>query len=91
MQDLGQDVVPPYMIGSKEAVKETMSPVWTKKNNLPNVTESYHTFMCNVSDRGIIVVPLVLQLLMMIRILFSFQLGIANYCMNIFWMLKLSV
>ena len=42
-------MVPPYMIASKEAVKEKMKPVWTKKPNLPNVTNSYHTYMCNVS------------------------------------------
>ena len=47
--DLGAEVVPPYMIASKEAVKEGMSPVWTKKKDLPNVTESYQTFMANVS------------------------------------------
>ena len=39
------------MIATKEAVKEQMPPVWTKKKNIPNVTESYHTFMCNVSTK----------------------------------------
>ena len=48
MSDLGEEIVPPYMIGSKEAVKEKMSPVWTKKKGLPELTESYRTFMANV-------------------------------------------
>ena len=49
MRELGVDVVPPYMIATKEAVKEKQVPVWTKKNNLPKVTDSYHQYMCNVS------------------------------------------
>jgi hypothetical protein len=49
LQELGVEVVPPYMIGSKEPVKEKMKPIWTKKPNLPTVTNSYHSFMCNVS------------------------------------------
>lgn len=47
MAELGAEVVPSFMIDTKEPVKEQMPPVWTKKKNLPNVTESYNTFMCN--------------------------------------------
>ena len=49
MSELGCQVIPPYMIATKEAVKERADPVWTKRKNLPNVTESYHTYMTNVS------------------------------------------
>ena len=44
-------MVPPYMIATKEAVKERAEPVWTRRKNLPNVTESYHNYMTNVSGR----------------------------------------
>ena len=47
-QELGAEVVPPYMIASKEAVKEKATPIWTKKS-VPTVTESYHSYMINVS------------------------------------------
>lgn len=36
------------MIASKEAVKEKATPIWTKKS-VPSVTESYHSYMVNVS------------------------------------------
>ena len=49
-QEMGVEVVPPYMIASKEAVKEKMKPIWTKKPNLPTMTNSYHSYMCNVSQ-----------------------------------------
>ena len=49
LQELDVEVVPPYMIASKEPIKEKMKPIWTKKPNLPTVTNSYHTYMCNVS------------------------------------------
>ncbi len=39
------DVTPQYMIGSKECVKEKDKPSWTKKNNLPEVTQSWHNYM----------------------------------------------
>ena len=48
-QELSVEMVPPYMIASKEAVKEKTKPIWSKKPNLPSVTNSYHTYMCNVS------------------------------------------
>lgn len=47
--ELGGQVVPPYMIATKEAVKEGVEPVWTRRKNVPNVTESYHNYMTNVS------------------------------------------
>lgn len=49
MTEVGGQVVPPYMIATKEAVKERAEPVWTRRKNLPNVTESYHNYMTNVS------------------------------------------
>ena len=45
---MGVEIVPPYMIATKEAVKEKMKPIWTKKPHLPTVTNSYHSYMCNV-------------------------------------------
>ena len=48
MTELGNHVVPPYMIATKEAVKERTEPVWTRRKNLPSVTDSYHTYMTNV-------------------------------------------
>jgi hypothetical protein len=47
MNEVGGQVVPPYMIATKEAVKERAEPVWTRRKNLPNVTESYHNYMTN--------------------------------------------
>jgi actin-related protein len=47
MSELGCQVVPPYMIATKEAVKERAEPVWTRRKNLPNVTDSYHIYMTN--------------------------------------------
>jgi hypothetical protein len=35
------------MIATKEAVKERAEPVWTRRKNLPNVTDSYHIYMTN--------------------------------------------
>ena len=53
MSEIGGQVVPPYMIATKEAVKEGAEPVWTRRKNLPNVTESYHNYMTNVSSHYI--------------------------------------
>ena len=49
MEQQGIEIVPPYMIASKEAVKEKMDPVWTKKD-LPPLTQSYCSYMNNVRD-----------------------------------------
>ena len=53
MAEVGAQVIPPYMIATKEVVKERAEPVWTRRKNLPNVTESYHTYMTNVSTTSI--------------------------------------
>ena len=45
-------MIPPYMIATKEVVKERGEPVWTRRKNIPNVTNSYHTYMTNVSAEG---------------------------------------
>ncbi|KAK7792971.1 hypothetical protein R5R35_007616 [Gryllus longicercus] len=39
------EIVPPYMIGAKEAVKEREKARWTQKKNLPEVTQSWHNYM----------------------------------------------
>ena len=49
MEQQGIEIVPPYMIQSKEAVKERMDPVWAKKD-LPPLTQSYCSYMNNVSS-----------------------------------------
>ncbi|XP_064634792.1 actin-like protein 6B [Lineus longissimus] len=41
------EVIPPYMIASKEPVPEVEPAVWKKKSNLPEVTKSYHNYMMN--------------------------------------------
>ncbi|XP_073731764.1 actin-like protein 6B isoform X2 [Misgurnus anguillicaudatus] len=46
-QEMNIDTVPPYMIASKEPVREGAPPVWIKKDKLPPVTKSWHTYMCN--------------------------------------------
>ena len=49
MRELNAEVVPPYMVASKDVVKEKMAPIWTKKKNVPKVTDSFHQYMVNVS------------------------------------------
>lgn len=34
------------MIEKKQAVKEKEKPIWTRKKNIPEVTNSWHNFMC---------------------------------------------
>jgi len=34
------------MVAQKEQVKEKEKPVWTKKHTLPEVTTSWHNYMC---------------------------------------------
>ncbi|KAK1803379.1 hypothetical protein P4O66_020718 [Electrophorus voltai] len=46
-QEMNIEIIPPYMIASKEAVREGASPIWTKKDKIPPVTKSWHTYMCN--------------------------------------------
>lgn len=38
------ELVPPYLIGSKEVVKENTPAKWVKKTNLPEVTKSWHNY-----------------------------------------------
>ena len=42
------EVIPPYMIAAKEAVKDFEKPKWTLKSNLPKVTKSWHNYMMKV-------------------------------------------
>uniref|UniRef100_H2ZH18 Actin-like protein 6B n=1 Tax=Ciona savignyi TaxID=51511 RepID=H2ZH18_CIOSA len=47
LQSLNIDVVPHYMVASKEEVKPEAPPKWEKKKNLPEVTESWRKYMIN--------------------------------------------
>lgn len=38
------DLAPPYMIAEKKVVREGDPPKWTRKNNLPEVTSSWHSY-----------------------------------------------
>ncbi|XP_063305870.1 actin-like protein 6B isoform X3 [Pelobates fuscus] len=46
-QEMGVDIIPPYMIASKEPVREGSSPNWRRKDKLPAVTKSWQNYMCN--------------------------------------------
>ncbi|XP_063043417.1 actin-like protein 6B [Engraulis encrasicolus] len=46
-QEMSIEITPPYMIASKEPVREGSPPNWTKKDKLPPVSKSWHTYMCN--------------------------------------------
>lgn len=39
------DVVPTYLVGDKQGVKEKESPKWTRKVDVPTVTASWHNYM----------------------------------------------
>ena len=47
LQNLNIEVVPHYLVASKEEVKSEAPAKWEKKKNLPNVTESWKKFMLN--------------------------------------------
>lgn len=34
------------MVAQKEQLKEKEKPIWTKKKNIPEVTNSWHNYMC---------------------------------------------
>lgn len=34
------------MVAQKEQVKEKEKPIWTKKKSIPEVTNSWHNYMC---------------------------------------------
>uniref|UniRef100_A0A673K848 Actin-like protein 6A n=1 Tax=Sinocyclocheilus rhinocerous TaxID=307959 RepID=A0A673K848_9TELE len=46
-QELGVEIVPPYVIASKDSVREGAPAIWKKKEKLPQVTRSWHNYMCN--------------------------------------------
>uniref|UniRef100_A0A3B4Y4I4 Actin-like protein 6A n=1 Tax=Seriola lalandi dorsalis TaxID=1841481 RepID=A0A3B4Y4I4_SERLL len=48
-QELNVEIIPPYMIASKDGVREGAQASWKKKEKLPQVTRSWHNYMCNVS------------------------------------------
>lgn len=39
------EIIPPYMIAAKEEVKMGDPPKWTRRSNLPEVTQSWHNYM----------------------------------------------
>ena len=39
------EVIPPYMIAGKEVTKDYEKAKWTRKNNIPEVTKSWHNYM----------------------------------------------
>ncbi|XP_064477175.1 actin-like protein 6A [Ornithodoros turicata] len=45
LEEQGIEIVPPYLLAGKEMVKECEAPKWTRKNNLPEVTKSWHNYM----------------------------------------------
>uniref|UniRef100_A0A669C1A3 Actin-like 6A n=1 Tax=Oreochromis niloticus TaxID=8128 RepID=A0A669C1A3_ORENI len=46
-QELNVEIIPPYMIASKDPVREGAQASWKKKEKLPQVTRSWHNYMCN--------------------------------------------
>uniref|UniRef100_A0A671R9H7 Actin-like protein 6A n=2 Tax=Sinocyclocheilus TaxID=75365 RepID=A0A671R9H7_9TELE len=46
-QELGVEIVPPYVIASKDSVREGTPASWKKKEKLPQVNRSWHNYMCN--------------------------------------------
>ncbi|TVK90630.1 Actin-like protein 6A [Bagarius yarrelli] len=46
-QELTVEIIPPYMIASKDSVREGSPASWKKKEKLPQVTRSWHNYMCN--------------------------------------------
>ena len=48
LEEQGIEIVPPYLIASKETVWENEKPKFTKKNNLPEVTKSWSNYMIKV-------------------------------------------
>ncbi|PKU27103.1 hypothetical protein llap_22593 [Limosa lapponica baueri] len=46
-QEMNIEIIPPYMIASKEAVREGSPANWKRKEKLPQVTRSWHNYMCN--------------------------------------------
>ncbi|XP_075056679.1 actin-like protein 6A [Mixophyes fleayi] len=46
-QEMNVDLIPPYMIASKEAVPVGAPANWKRKENLPQITNSWHNYMCS--------------------------------------------
>ncbi|KAF8764833.1 actin-like protein 6B [Argiope bruennichi] len=45
LEENNVEIIPPYLIASKEGVKENDPPKWVKKTNIPEVTKSWHNYM----------------------------------------------
>ncbi|RWS15596.1 Actin-like protein 6A [Dinothrombium tinctorium] len=44
-EEQGIEIIPSYLIASKEAVNEGDPPKWTRKTTIPEVTKSWHNYM----------------------------------------------
>ncbi|CAJ0929891.1 unnamed protein product, partial [Ranitomeya imitator] len=47
LREMNVDLIPPYMIASKEVVPVGAPAIWQKKQALPHVTQSWHDHMCS--------------------------------------------
>merc|ERR1712106_227513 len=45
IKDNNHEIIPAYMIADKKEVKEGASAQWTKRPNVPEVTQSWHNYM----------------------------------------------
>lgn len=45
LQENDIELAPPYLVASKEVVKEREKPRWVKRKNIPEVTMSWHNYM----------------------------------------------
>ncbi|GLG96920.1 Actin, indirect flight muscle, partial [Gryllus bimaculatus] len=44
-EKVGVQIIPSYLISTKETVKEREKPLWTRKKHVPEVTSSWHEYM----------------------------------------------
>ncbi|XP_025832342.1 actin-like protein 6B isoform X2 [Agrilus planipennis] len=45
LEEKGIEIIPPYMVASKEITKPDEAPNWQKRSSLPKVTKSWHNYM----------------------------------------------
>lgn len=50
LEDKNIDIIPPYMVASKEITKPDEPANWKRKTKLPKVSDTWHTFMVKVYD-----------------------------------------
>lgn len=49
LEEKNIDIIPPYMVASKELTKPDEPASWKRKSSLPKVTDSWHNYMVKVS------------------------------------------